>query len=361
MYNHVTNRQMAYIIFITLTTYNIIGLPYNMARAAGRGGWLPLLVATFIYAVLFVFIAKLNSMFPGKTLFDYTPEIVGKFFSYIICLFYSIYFIFVFIFLHAEIFSLIQRDFLPNTPIWAMSFVGIAVFGYIAYKGITNIARLFELIVPIFIVVSMLFYVLALFQGMKFNTNPLFEPDRLPDYAKALTKTVIPFLGVEVLLLIPFTPQNKKTGKLMFFTISFVGLYYVLVVESSIKIVGINTIMHYETAVIEALRLVELPVIDRVDILYQTVGFCGLFLGISMVYTAALELICKIIPKAKRAIAAAVLGLIFYVLCFVIESMKDMDDIMKNILTIVGIFTAIVLPAMLFIIAKVRKHVEKNN
>lgn len=358
--SHVTNRQMVFLIVMTLTTYYIISIPYEMARTAGRGGWIPVLIASVIFAFLSLPITKLNNMYPGKMLFDYSRDIAGKFFSYAISIYFILYFLLIFTFLDTQIFDLVKAEFLPKTPTWSTAFAGITVFGFIAYKGITNIARLFEIIAPIFIALAIIVFLMALFQGIKYNVLPVFESDRIVDYISALPKACVSFLGIELLLIIPFTKQNKKAPKIVFFALLLIGLFYILVVESSMSIVGINTLMHYEASVIEALKLVEVPFFERVDIWYQTFGFCGLFLGMTIIYTVIAELLCKLIPKAKRWIIVLITGIVLFVSRSLLELIQDVDKILPNIIFITGIISVLLIPDILFIIAKVKKRAEKS-
>ncbi len=360
MSNSISNRQMVLLIFLSMTTYNVVTIANSMARAAGRGGWLPLLAAAFIFAVIAVIITKLGGMFEGQMLFDYSKQIVGAFFAYVIALYFILYFMIVFVYLHVQIIDLLKVNFLPRTPKWATALSGIIVFGFIANKGIRNVARLFEIIAPIFIVVSVCIYCLALFQGREFNLLPLFESSRMWEYADALKKSVVPFLGLELLLVIPFTPQNKKVPKLMFFTVLLVGLYYILVLLSNIKILGVNAVMYYQAPLVEALKLVQIPILERVDILYQTIGFCGLFLGTIIVYTAIVELFCKMFAKSNRAIVVAVTGAVLYALVLVSNLIKHPIPKLVFVIAVLGLLSSALIPAILYVIAKVKNYAQKT-
>ncbi|MGI5877849.1 MAG: GerAB/ArcD/ProY family transporter [Christensenellales bacterium] len=51
-----------------------------MAETAGRSSWIPIIAVSLIFGVAAVIITKLNNMHQGKVLFDYSQEIVGRFF-----------------------------------------------------------------------------------------------------------------------------------------------------------------------------------------------------------------------------------------------------------------------------------------
>ena len=120
-------------------------------------------------------------------------------------------------------------------------------------------------------------------------------------------------LGIEVLAIIPFTAKNgPKAVKNAFITLLLIGVFYVLVVESSVMMVGFNEIVHYNYPLLVAIRQVELPylkIFQRIDLLYLTVGFIGLFAGLSIVYLNIVEYICRMLPKVKRVLVVIAVGL----------------------------------------------------
>jgi hypothetical protein len=72
-------------------------------------------------------------------------------------------------------------------------------------------------------------------------------------------------------------------------SVVFIGLFYVLVAETSIMIVGMKSTENYQYALIEAIKQIDIPVLERFDFLYLSVGFTGLVAGICDVYIALAE------------------------------------------------------------------------
>lgn len=52
MGSNVTNRQIFFLLFLTLTTYAIINTPKIMAQKAGSGAWLPLIAISVVLPFL---------------------------------------------------------------------------------------------------------------------------------------------------------------------------------------------------------------------------------------------------------------------------------------------------------------------
>ena len=116
MTNRITNKQMFFIIFLSLTTYTTIDLPKAMAQTAGRSSWIPILIVSIIFGIGAVIITKLNNMFLGNVFFDYSQKIVGKFFAYAIAIYFILYYLVIGVYLKLKLVGLLTSNFLPETP-----------------------------------------------------------------------------------------------------------------------------------------------------------------------------------------------------------------------------------------------------
>ena len=191
--NSITNRQMVMLLIITLTCYSIIVLPKVMAQNAGTGSWLVLTMAALVFSFAAVVIVSLNSRFRGNMLFDYAPSLVGKPLAYIIVSFYIVYFMMILVYLITMKARLLNTEFFPNTPLWSFPVIGIPVFCFIANKGITNAARLAELVGIVYIITALFIHILMITQGKVNRILPLFNSAEVENYAKGLKDAVFPF------------------------------------------------------------------------------------------------------------------------------------------------------------------------
>lgn len=355
----VTNRQICFIIFLTLTTYTSIALPKIMARSAGRTGWIPIIIVTLIFSCAALIITKLNNMFKGKMLFDYSQDIVGKFFTYIITCYFVLYFLFIGVYLEFKMVGLLTSNFLPLTPQFISLAFGLMLFSFAAYKGITNVARMFEICGVLFLIVTVGICILMLTQGMHYNILPFFNASETKQFFTAAKDLIVPFGGIELLLVIPFTKINKKVPKAAFFTLLFIGVFYILIVESAFMILGVNNTALLNDSFIEAIKVVEMPVIERTDIFYLTFGLTSLFAGMIIIFTAIVELVCKIFAKVKRHLVVIAIGLIFYVLSLLAVNL-DMSDLFDSISTYLILTSSILIPTLLFVLAKIKKRVMEK-
>jgi hypothetical protein len=126
-------------------------------------------------------------------------------------------------------------------------------------------------------------------------------------------------------------------------------------VEGTIMILGINNTIAFNDSFIEAIKIVELPVIERTDIFYLTFGLTSLFAGMIIVFTAIVEFTCRLIPKVKRNIIVIVIGIIFLILCLLALNINNMKEVFESFAPYLVLTSSILIPTLLFIIAKIKK------
>lgn len=360
--NGITNRQIVFILYLSLTAITLITLPKDMAINSGRGFWVTILISSVIFGFAAVLITKLNMMFPGDTLYDYSRRIIGKAPTYAVSVFYILYFLTVSFFLCISFANVMHFDFFTETPRWGELIVGIPLFGYMAYKGTATIARLYLILGGLLLVIMTFIFVSMLFEGRIERVLPLFVPSEAGKYITAVKNTITPFLGMELLTVIPFTKKNKGAPKAAFFTILGIGLYYILSIAGCHMMLGSNEIVYHNDALIEAIRLVQYPTVEflqRLDIFYLTFGFMGVSIVKSLVYTAVVEYFCRMFPKVKRIYPVIGIGVIIFVLSELSKDVRDLEAVLSGVISVAGLAAAAAIPGLLYIIARVKRHAGK--
>lgn len=361
MRKDITNRQMFFILVLTLTTYTTISLPKVAAEKIGTSGWISILGMAVLFGGGAVIITKLCSLYPGKAIYEYSTEIAGSFVAHVIAIYYAIYFIVIGVNLKIKLADFLQENFLQKTPRFIILGVCVALFGYVSYKGITSVARLFELIGAMFLVTTILLCVIAFPQGVIYNILPLFNPLEAKQIISAAPKLIFPYGGIEVLLVIPFTRRNKKAPRLAFLSLLFIGLFYVLVVECTIMVLGLNNTALFNDALIEAIKIVQIPVLERPDLFYLTVGLTSLFAGMIMVYVALLEHIGKLFPKLDRKIMVVLTGILLYGACLFAMTIDNAGVVLDKIVVLPILISVFFIPGVLLILGKIKKKANSRS
>ncbi len=347
---------MVFILFMTLTSYSTIDLPKMMAQSAGRSSWIPIIIASALFGIVAIIIVKLNNMFLGKVFFDYGREVIGKFFTYVIAVYYILYYLILSVYLKSKMVDVISANFLPKTPKFILIVLGMALFAMVAYKGITNIARMFEIFGISLLIITLTICIIMVAEGDKYNVLPLLNPSEIKKYTKTIKDLFFPFGGLEVLLIIPFTAANKKAPATAFFSLLFIGFFYVLIVESTIMILGINNTILLKDSFIEAFKIAQAPVIERLDIFYLTFGLTSLFSGMIIVTSVVTEYACRIFSKVKRIYIVSGVFIVFAILGLTTMNMKDIEKTVESYVPYLVSVATVLIPVLVFILAKIKKR-----
>jgi len=345
-------------LVLLLSSFSTLDLPRSMAQSDGRSSWVSILIISLIYAVSASMIAKMNKAHEGEVFFDYGKELAGKFTITVVTLYYLVYYYMIAIYLDTKMVHFLQANFLPKTPCMVMLLFGILLYSYAITKRLTIIARLAELIGIAFLIMIVAISIAMLSTGMVYNILPLINLKEIS--GKAFKDLIIPFGGIELLLVLPFWKENKKVVKTVFFTLLFIGFLYVLVVQSTILTLGINNTMTLNDSFIEALRAVEIPMIERLDIYYLTFNLSALFMEMILLYTMIIEFASKLLPKAKRGVLCIYIGAISFTLCFIKSKLENVDQFFLKALPVLAILSSFIIPFVFYIADRMAQSKQKE-
>lgn len=362
MTNTITKRQLFFILLLTLTSFTVIDIAKHMAETAGRGGWLTIIATAAVYAVGAALIICLNNRFKNQMVFDYAQSLAGKPVAYMLGFYYTLYFMFILVYLVTQTSALLNTDFFPMSPLWSFPLFSLPLYGYIAHKGVSNVARLAEIIGAVFIVTAVFVHILMVSEGEVNNILPLFNARDIGRFTAGFEHTVFAFLGIEILLIFPMADRyRKKSVRTVVLTLLAIGLFYVFIVESIYMKLGLEHTAQHNDALIAAIRGTApamMEIVARLDILYLTVGFAGQFLGSSIVLLAVTEFACRMLPRlSRRAVVIGICVLTYG--CFLytsgIQGFRAFGEAAGSVFGLVGAF---LIPTVLFIIAKIKLRKE---
>ncbi len=351
--NTITNGQLFFLL--TLGLFKTLEFPKYMAQTCGISCWILILFTSIIFGIAGAVIAKLNSMYQEEIFFDYSQKITGKFSAYLFAFYYILYYFIFCNYFNQVTIDFITTNFLPKTPQSVMIFSGILILVYISYKGVRNIARLAQLmswVMIIFILMS----IAILVTGERENFLPLLNIKELN--FESFKYSIPVFGGLEFILLIPFSKQNKKPAKTVFLIILFVGMIYVTYVEATIITLGVNNTMSLNDSFMEAMRMLDFPLFERMDIFFLIPYFVLTFHTYLLIFTGIIEYVCKIFPKVKRQIISALVGLISFLIFLFTANIKNIEKIYEMLLPFLVIIACILIPAIVFISAKIKEKIS---
>ncbi|SQC03060.1 GerAB/ArcD/ProY family transporter [Clostridium tetanomorphum] len=263
MKEYLTNKQISFFIFGAVVGYGIVRLPKEAAECASTAGWISILFITIINMLLTYIITFLNSTFENYTFDEYSEKLVGKFITNIFIILYIIY-----SFLYSSIAvrntaEIIKSSILLKTPIWCTCLLLILICYYAASKGLRVLGRICELYGIFIIFAAFIMSIIVFSEGSLLNIQPILGFDNIFTYIKSSSKLIISFLGVEFLMIVPFKKEkNKNIFKYTLPMILIIGIFYIIIFEISLSIIGAEDLVHYEDALIATAKRLDVKYLE---------------------------------------------------------------------------------------------------
>lgn len=212
----ITTSQAVIFVTNSILGAGILTLPRDVTEQVQTpDAWVTVLVGSAFVLLGVLVMTKLSQQFPGNTIFEFSQKIAGKIPGSALALLLLIYFLLLASF---EIRVLAEVNIfylLEGTPMWAIIIPFIWTAAYLASGGINCMARMFQIIFP----VSILILLLSLFLSIRiFDINQLrpFLGEGLPPVFKGLKSSLLIYTGCEVaLILVGHLQHPEKAVKAM--------------------------------------------------------------------------------------------------------------------------------------------------
>ncbi|WP_394557801.1 spore germination protein [Priestia aryabhattai] len=353
--DRITTPQTAIIVINFILGTGILTLPRTAAEQVKTPDvWLTVILGGIVTMIAAIIMVKLSRKFPGKTFYQYSKEITGKWLSKLISLLMIGYFLLLGGF-HAR--SLAEVNgylLLEGTPTWAiiMPFMWISL--YLIRGGINPIARLFEIIFPI----TVILFLLVAFMSMKIfeidNLRPVLGSGVLP-VLKGVKTTALAFTGPEVMLIIlAFMKEPHKAGKAVLVGITIPIFIYVITVVMVIGALSIDGVVIRTWPTLDLIRSFELTglIFERFDSLLLVVWIMQMFASFTINHYAASLGLSQLFKKNIHPFMYGLLPVI-YLISMIPKNINDvfkLGDMIGNIALVLFGF----LPLLLLIISKVK-------
>ncbi|MED3836044.1 GerAB/ArcD/ProY family transporter, partial [Peribacillus frigoritolerans] len=240
------------------------------------------------------------------------------------------------------------------TPTWAIIMIFMWVGLYLIIGGINPIARLFEIILPL----TVILFLVVTFMSIKIfeidNLRPVLGEGITP-VLKGVKTTALAFSGPEImLLLIPFMNQPKKAVKALLVGVSIPLIFYVITVVMVIGALSVDGVVTRTWPTLDLIRSFEISglIFERFESLLLVVWIMQIFATFTITYFAAALGLAQL---TKKSIHPFMFGLlpILYIIAMIPKNMNDLfkqGDFVGNI----ALFLFGLLPLLLLIISRIK-------
>jgi spore germination protein (amino acid permease) len=266
----INTNQFVWLLFILIASITSMQIPGMLITQAGRDAWLSVIGGWFLDVMLALVYAYMGIRFPGQNFVQYSMTILGKNAGKIVGSLFPLFFLVVCTILMRGLSQLMNLFFLPRTSLELILAAGLFVAAYAARQGIEVIARVTELMGPLFIIsiISIGLFVLPhadikqLKPQLAFGVAPFLVGSPL----------LLIFFGICIMMamFIPLCnrPENGFLGK--FIAVSLGAVFVSIIVVSAVAVFGYAQAKNMYAPGLELSRMIVLGrFFERVEIIWM--------------------------------------------------------------------------------------------
>ncbi|WP_078414842.1 spore germination protein [Priestia abyssalis] len=361
--DRITTPQAAVILINHILAAGVLTLPRtSVEKVKTPDVWISVLLGGVIAMAAGVIIVKLSQQFPGRTIYQYSQEIVGKWTGRLLSLFIVGYFFTISAFEIRNLAEVTSFFLLEGTPTWAiiMPFMWIGL--YLIMGGIDPIARLFEIIFPITIFLFLLVALLSIGIFEIDHLRPVLGLGIIP-VLKGIKTTALAFTGPEIMLfLLVFMQQPNKAVKAVLVGFSIPLIFYMITVVMVIGVLSIDGVVTRTWPTIDLIRSFEVPglIFERFESLLLVIWIMQIFSTFTITYYAAALGLAQLFKKSIHSCMYVLLPIIY----IIAMTPKNTNGLFKlgDIISNVALYLFGVMPLLLLIVTRWRgrKHETKS-
>ncbi|SCA86228.1 spore germination protein A2 [Bacillus glycinifermentans] len=285
---------------------------------------------------------------------------MGKPIGGLLSLFVSLYFLAHAGFQVRSMLEITQFFLLQGTPDWAITMIFLWVGLYLIIGGLNPIARLFEIILPITVLLFLLvtFMSIGIFDAD--NLRPVLGKGILP-VLKGVKVTALSFSGIEVMLfLLPFMKHPDRAIKAVAMGTVIPLFFYMITVVMVIGGLSIDGVVARTWPTIDLMRSFEMPglIFERFESMMLVIWIMQLFTTFVISYYGAALGLSQLFQKNIQPVMFGLLPVIYLISAAPhnINGLFEFGDFIGNS----GFFFGGLLPLLLLAISKIRRKMKRR-
>ncbi|WHY00564.1 endospore germination permease [Neobacillus sp. DY30] len=356
---NISGLQLFYLMTgYVLGTAIILGLGLETKQDA----WIFILVGMSGSLVIVAVFTQLAIYYPGDSLVELLPKVIGKFLSYPVILLYISHFTYSAARASRELGDLIVTTILSETPILVVIASFMVLMIYCLRGGVETFARMAEIVFPVYIFSLILIWILLLSvdQFSIKNLTPILGMGVTPVLKAAIPNAInFPFgETVAIMMLFPFLNNKRYTRRIGMSMILIGGL---LLTVNSIMMISVLGPEFYSRDVFSLLAATQMvsvaDFLERFDALVILMMVAGVFFKVGVFTFAAAVGISQLMKLKQYRSVLLGLGTIIPPLALVSASsyVEHIEFGFKFYVPYVHTILQIILPILFLCIAFIQK------
>lgn len=367
----ISSYQSASIVASTIIGVGVLVLPRGVTLYAKQSGWFSIILGMVLSMVAMTIITVLSGRFPGESIVSYSAKIlgtkkrssVGKLLSLPLLLLYVAYWGIGTVIIARMFGEVVITTVLQETPLEIIIITMLITALVLTLYDVEVLARVNEILLPI-IVVPVLVIALSSYKSAKlYNLFPFHEGADWGAFFMGALVSSFSYLGFEIMTLFhAHTEQQPSLLRANLAAIVLPGILYTLIVFSGIAVFGVEELSLLTWPTLELVKVTEVPglILERMESAFLGVWVAAVFTSTGNLYYATSLLIRQILGlKGHRTVAFLLLPL-FYWLSLLPQNIHLLFEY-QNYVTYLGGILSMIVPALLLLIAFLRKKGQRSN
>jgi spore germination protein len=323
--DQITTSQAAVVVINFILGTGILTLPRSVEKGKTPDVWITVILGGLIAMIAGIIIVKLGQQFPKKTFYQYSQEITGKWVGGLLSLLIVCYFLITSGFQVRAMVEVTGFFLLEGTPIWASTMAFIWVSLYLTIGGINPIARLFEIIFPITVILFLLVTFMSFGIFEVDNLRPVLGLGIMP-VLKGVKTTSLAYSGIEIMLFLSaFMNQPKKAVKAVLIGVSIPLVIYFITVIMVIGALSVDGVVTRTWPTLDLMRSFEIPglIFERFESLLLVVWIMQIFSTYTISYYVAALGLAQLFKKNIQPFIYSLLPVI-YIISMIPKNINDL-------------------------------------
>jgi spore germination protein (amino acid permease) len=284
--NEISPGQVFIFVVSGQIGFGILSMASTLAEDVGHDGWIAIIIAGIITAILICMIVATLKRFNNISIIEINNIIFGKYLGRVLSIIIIGYLIYATVLMLRNFNDIIKMSALRLTPsIVLTSFIIIPII-YLSWYGLKYICR-YSMLKIVLIIIVILYYLLL----MKYFRFTFLQPIGAVGIKKIVKVSFAPFtsfIGYELLTFIyPYIKDKKKLLKSALYANAFTVVFYVITVAFTTGFFGEVMLKQLLYPVFSLSRAYRAPIFERLDLFFISLWFPVLISTLLIYYFCA--------------------------------------------------------------------------
>ncbi|CAH1219190.1 Spore germination protein YndE [Paenibacillus plantiphilus] len=351
--DYITPAQVAVVIINAMLGAGILTLPRTTVNAAHTPDvWLSIMVGGFVIILFGMVLVRLGLRYRGQTFYQYVSRITGRWIGAFLSLVVIVYFMLVASFEVRALSEVTGLYLLEGTPSWAIIMPFLWVGGYLIRGGVSALARLCEVILPITGIIFFLTMFLSFGIFDIHNMRPVLGLGMTP-VLKGIEPALLSFIGFETIIVLQaFMKKPEKAAKSVIAGILIPTAFYVTTVVMVIGALTVDGVVTKTWPTMDLIRSFELSglIFERFESFLLVIWIMQIYSTFTITCYASALGIAQLTGRNLKSVITVLLPVI-YILSMAPHSLKDLNKL-GDMLGLTALCLFGLLPLLLLILSK---------